>query len=100
MLFLAIKTITVLGTLCGIGYSILCLWGSRWFLRRRRSPNVSSSKPPITILKPLCGADPNAYESLRSHCIQDYPEYEIIFGVNDPDDVAIPLVRRLLAEFP
>jgi ceramide glucosyltransferase len=54
----------------------------------------------VSILKPLCGADPNAYESLRSHCIQDYPQFEIIFGVSDPEDTAVPLVRRLIEEFP
>jgi ceramide glucosyltransferase len=40
------------------------------------------------------------YESLRSHCLQDYPEYEIIFGVSDPHDRAVELVTRLRAEFP
>jgi ceramide glucosyltransferase len=40
------------------------------------------------------------YESLRSHCLQNYPEYEIIFGVSDPDDPAIELVNRLKDEFP
>jgi ceramide glucosyltransferase len=40
------------------------------------------------------------YESFRSHCLQDYPEYEIIFGVSDPGDPALQLVERLMAEFP
>jgi len=40
------------------------------------------------------------YESLRSHCLQDFPEYEIIFGVSEPDDPAIPLIERLKLEFP
>ena len=40
------------------------------------------------------------YESFRSHCLQEYPEYEIIFGVSDPDDPAVSLVRKLIAEFP
>ena len=40
------------------------------------------------------------YESFRSHCLQDYPEYEIIFGVSDPADPAIELVERLKQEFP
>jgi ceramide glucosyltransferase len=48
----------------------------------------------------LCGADPNAYESLRGHCVQDYPEYEILFGVSDPEDVAVGIVRQLIHEFP
>jgi len=40
------------------------------------------------------------YESFRSHCLQDYPEYEIIFAVSDPADPALQLVERLKAEFP
>jgi ceramide glucosyltransferase len=51
-------------------------------------------------LKPLKGADATTYAALRSHCLQSYPAYEIIFGVNDESDPAIPLVHRLTAEFP
>ncbi len=40
------------------------------------------------------------YESFRSHCVQDYPEYEIIFGVSEPDDPAVEGVQRLIREFP
>ena len=40
------------------------------------------------------------YESFRSHCLQDYPEYEIIFGVSDAEDPAMQLVERLKLEFP
>lgn len=55
---------------------------------------------PVSILKPLKGTDPEMYESFRSHCRQDYSEYEIIFGVSDPDDPAIALVEQLRREFP
>jgi ceramide glucosyltransferase len=40
------------------------------------------------------------YESLRSHCVQEYDEYEIIFGVSEPDDPAGKFVERLQLEFP
>jgi ceramide glucosyltransferase len=56
--------------------------------------------PPVSILKPLKGTDPDIYESFRSHCLQDYPEYEIIFGVSDANDLAIESVKRLQREFP
>ena len=56
--------------------------------------------PPISILKPLKGTDPEIYESFRSHCLQDYPEYEIIFGVSDPNDPAVESVKALQREFP
>jgi ceramide glucosyltransferase len=52
------------------------------------------------MLKPLKGTDPEMYESFRSHCLQEYPDYEIVFGVNDLNDPAADLVRKLQAEFP
>jgi ceramide glucosyltransferase len=70
------------------------------FAQERTRRRASGFTPPVSILKPLCGADPRAYESLRSHCEQDYPEFEIIFGVSDPNDVAVQLVQRLIQEFP
>ena len=56
--------------------------------------------PPVSILKPLKGTDPEMYESFRSHCLEDYAEYEIVFGVSDPSDPAIKSVERLRKEFP
>ena len=95
-----LTTLTVLGTLSGLGYNVFCLWAARWFFRRRRSGKRTNFNPAVSLLKPLCGADPNAYENLRSHCMQQYPEFEIIFGVSDPEDVVISIVRRLMHEFP
>jgi ceramide glucosyltransferase len=95
---LLLQYVALLGTLCGLAYYLLCLWSARSFLRRPRPD--SGFAPPVSILKPLRGTDPEAYESFRSHCLQDYPEYEIIFGVREEDDPAVPLVRRLIQEFP
>jgi ceramide glucosyltransferase len=80
-------------------YYLLCLWGARQFLRRPVNSDFSFA-PPISILKPLKGMDPEIYASLRSHCLQEYPEYEIIFGVNEASDPAIVWVQQLRREFP
>jgi ceramide glucosyltransferase len=84
---------------CGMGFFVLCLRSARAFLRDMRQPQPEFT-PPVSILKPLRGVDPQMYESFRSHCLQDYPEHEIIFGVGDPDDPAVEAVHRLMQEFP
>ena len=56
--------------------------------------------PPISVLKPLYREGAGLYECLRSFCCQDYPAYEIVFGVHDAKDPAIAVVHRLQAEFP
>jgi ceramide glucosyltransferase len=87
--------------LCAIGYYAACLFAALRFLRRRRvARKVEGDLPPVSILKPLKGTDPRMYESFRSHCLQDYPNFEIVFGVSEADDPAIVEVERLKQEFP
>jgi ceramide glucosyltransferase len=96
-----IEILTVAGALSGTAYYALCLWSAAMFLRARKAADKSVRPTfPVSILKPLRGTDPEMYESFRSHCLQDYPEYEILFGVSDANDPAIPLVEQLKAEFP
>ena len=63
-------------------------------------PLDPSFHPAITILKPLCGVDSHADENLASFCQQDYPEYQIIFGVCDRQDPSIEVVQKLIQQFP
>ena len=105
-----VQVVAVLGIISSSLYYLLCLWSATGFLSERKaeskpSPQLSEAEPftvlpPITILKPLKGTDPEMYESFRSHCLQDYPQYEIIFGVSDPADPAIEGVTKLQREFP
>ena len=105
-----VETAAAAGAVFGTGFyvfSILCAWrflrGTQHDLRRAGAGQSSASvgfHPPVSILKPVRGADAHAYECFRSHCRLDYPEYEIIFGVHDPADPAIALVERLKKEFP
>ena len=81
------------------GYAVLALvavlvWD------RRRAPSKSLRLPAVTVLKPLCGAEPGLYANLRSFCEQDYPQYQIVFGVRDPADPALAVVERLVTDFP
>jgi len=56
--------------------------------------------PPISILKPLSGIEEGIYENFASYCKQDYPVYQIIFGVRDSDDPAIDVVKKVINAFP
>ena len=55
--------------------------------------------PPVTLLKPLCGAEPDLEANLRSFCQQAYPRFQIVFGVHTADDSALPVTRKLQDEF-
>jgi ceramide glucosyltransferase len=81
------------------GYGMLTLLAV-FVWRLRRGSHQRRSLPPVTILKPLCGWEPGLYEHLRSFCRQDYPAYQIVFGVRDPADPACTVVKRLMTEFP
>lgn len=56
--------------------------------------------PGVSILKPVRGLDPDFYEFIRSHAEQDYPRFEILFGVSHSDDPAIAEIERLAVEYP
>src|SRR5581483_8452206 len=95
------QVVAVAGTVAGIGYYCLSIYSALKYQRKRSRPSPPVPfHPPVSILKPLKGTDPEMYESFRSHCIQDYPEFEILFGVSDSNDPAIELVHQLIAEFP
>ncbi len=78
----------------------MCIVAARSFERERSSANETQFTPPVSILRSLMGLDPHMYAAFRSHCLLDYPEYEVLFGVNDPNDPALALVEKLREEFP
>ncbi len=81
-------------------YYLISIYSSWCYFQQPASAPDGSFTPPVSILKPFRGMDPDAYENLASFCRLDYPEFEIVFCV-DPDDDAILLVlARLTAEFP
>ncbi len=63
-------------------------------------PPRQTRLPPVTVLKPLHGAEPLLEEALASVCAQDYPAWQVVFGVQDSADAALPAVRRVQARFP
>jgi ceramide glucosyltransferase len=76
--------------------------GAGWLAVRRfhRSAPLPGPRPPITVLKPLHGDEPLLEQALESFCRQDYPDFQIVFGVQDALDTAVPVVERLRAKYP
>jgi ceramide glucosyltransferase len=84
-----------------IYYGIALYSSVRYFRGASRSSRSDGDfAPPVSNLKPIRGLDPDAYENLASFCRQDYPQYEILFCVGDVEDPAIPVIKKLIADFP
>ena len=84
--------------LASAAYVGLSAWQFARFRRRRDPP--AAGRPPVTILKPLYGPEPGLYENLRSFCDQDYPAFQVVFGLRSENDGAAEVVRRLMADLP
>jgi len=86
----------------GAYYLLALVAAAKWGVARSASsPHPLPPAPrPLSILKPVRGRDPRFYEAIRSHAEQDYPEFEILFGVTDAHDPAIEDIERLRREFP
>jgi ceramide glucosyltransferase len=82
----------------GIGYLAVALVRVRQF--RRREQETPMRLPSIAVLKPLYGEEEELEQSLRSFCEQDYPNFEVIFGVRDSRDPGADVARRVVAAFP
>ena len=105
-----LEAVAVIGTASSLFFYFLSALSLASFLRDTRKedrrkklehpPLPESQLPPVSILKPLKGVDPEIWESFCSHCEQEYPEFQLIFGVSDPGDPAIELVRKLQAKYP
>jgi ceramide glucosyltransferase len=88
-------------TLGGSIYALLCLIAVACFRMRRQRPAAHgfASWPAVTVLKPVYGLEKNQRKNLRSTCIQDYPDFQVVFSVQEFGDPAIPLLMELQREF-
>jgi ceramide glucosyltransferase len=97
-----LRDIILLVALGPFVYYLLALWVGVAHFRRKREPRraASSYTPPASILKPVRGLDRDAYENFESFCRLDYPEYEILFCVSDPEDPVVPVIEKLQNNYP
>ena len=96
-----LQWICLIPTVAGSIYLILCLLAVLRFRIQRPSPAEYFFPlwPPVTILKPVRGLEKNQEENFRSTCLQDYPEFQVVFSIQDPDDPVLPLLKRIGQEF-
>jgi ceramide glucosyltransferase len=100
--FLFFACLTLLG-LVGYGFQV---WSIRMMLRNKatgkgkENMTVPQYLPAISVLKPLKGLDDNLFDNLESLCIQDYPYYEIIFSLQDHNDPAYKVARKIKDKYP
>jgi ceramide glucosyltransferase len=98
VVFRAARVGLLLASVGSLAYVALALSRIWRFGRRPPPPRVAGA--PVTVFKPLCGDEPFLYENLRSFCDQDYPRFEVVFGVRDPGDPAVAVAERVMREFP
>ncbi len=94
-LFLAVAAIPFI-------YYVIALYSTWAYFRRAPRPTATGQPftPPVSNLKPIRGMDPGAYENFASFCRQDYPEYEIVFCVDGREDPVLPVIEKLMLDFP
>ena len=99
-IFWIISGLTILG-LVGFSLQILAV---RSYLKATQRPGREQDSiepfPPISILKPLSGLDDNLFDNLESFCHQDYPKYEILCSIQDPNDPAYRVAEKVKKKFP
>jgi len=91
----------VLISLCAIGYLLFANFSIIELRKSRKRPHTPSGFTPlVTVFKPICGLEHGMDENLRSFCEQDYPEFQIIFGLHGEDDTAIPVIEKIIQDYP
>ncbi|MGK7922163.1 MAG: bacteriohopanetetrol glucosamine biosynthesis glycosyltransferase HpnI [Trichodesmium sp.] len=95
-----LEIICLIPIISGSLYSLLSIWTTRKFLRTT-IPDINNTEkfnPPVTVLKPVRGIEKELKSNLHSICVQNWPEYQIVYSVQDPQDSALPIIQEIQTE--
>lgn len=95
------QSICLVPIIGGSVYSILTVWSAGRFFNKSQQEAAGSSnfQPPVTVLKPVRGTEKDLKINLRSICTQNYPQYQVVYSVQDSADPALPILQEIQAEF-
>src|SRR5437763_8558571 len=101
----ALLALAAFGLVTSSVFTGMVLWAIPGYLRERRAAfskleAAAGFTPPLTLLKPLRGAEPHLERHLATFFEQDYPQYEILFCTRTPDDAVLAIQRRVAARSP
>ncbi len=99
MTWIAIRDSLLVLAAVPLGYYVFTTFAARKFFAARLAFS-SVFFPPVSILRPIHGLDRETYENYASFCRQEYPEFEMLFCVSDENDPAIPVIKKLIEDFP
>jgi ceramide glucosyltransferase len=94
------RAAVLLIALASLAYYVIVILAAIRFFRTKNSEQPAQFQPSVSILKPVRGVDFASYENFASFCRQDYPDYEILFCVNELSDSAVPVIQKLMNNFP
>lgn len=100
ILSLSLGALAVFGVITSTVYSLMVAMGVRRFCRHAAAKDPSPFQPPVSVLKPVHGDEPDLEQNLTSFFQQDYPEYEILFCARHTDDLGLAAARRVAARYP
>jgi len=94
------RSVVLVLAIAPLAYYIVAIAACVRFFRRERRKMLPNFRPPVSLLKPVHGVDFGTYENFASFCRQNYPEYEVLFCVNDLSDPAVPFIQKVTSDFP
>ena len=92
--------LAIAGIITSTMYALLVAVGALRLAQRRRRPVPGPFAPPVSLLKPVHGSEPDLESHLQSFFVQDYPEFEIIFCARSDQDPGLEIARRVAARYP